>query len=376
MEVYLDNAATTPIDPMVYEAMQPYLKNDFGNPSSTHSFGRISKSAIEESRKKVADLVNASPGEIFFTSGGTEADNTSLNGLIRRYNIRNVITSPIEHHAVLHSLEFFESIGLTRVQFLDVDKKGNIDKDQLIGLLKDKKDNLVSLMHANNEIGNLIDLEEIGEICREHKALFHSDTVQSIARYSLDLNKVNINAVLGSAHKFHGPKGIGFMYIKSSTRIPPYILGGGQERDMRAGTENVYGIVGLARALEIAYDDLSPNQKHIESLKSRMIKGLKKSIPEVKFNGISEDIKRSLYSVLSVSLPPSDKNEMFLFQLDLKGIAASGGSACGSGALKGSHVINALKAEKDRTTVRFSFSKFNTQEEVDYTLDKIKEILL
>jgi cysteine desulfurase len=231
-------------------------------------------------------------------------------------------------------------------------------------------------MHANNEIGNLIDLEEIGEICREHKALFHSDTVQSIARYSLDLNKVNINAVLGSAHKFHGPKGIGFMYIKSSTRIPPYILGGGQERDMRAGTENVYGIVGLARALEIAYDDLSPNQKHIESLKSRMIKGLKKSIPEVKFNGISEDIKRSLYSVLSVSLPPSDKNEMFLFQLDLKGIAASGGSACGSGALKGSHVINALKAEKDRTTVRFSFSKFNTQEEVDYTLDKIKEILL
>ena len=375
MEVYLDNAATTPIDPMVYEAMQPYLKNEFGNPSSTHSFGRISKSAIESARKKVADLLNTSPGEIFFTSGGTEADNTSLNGLIRRYNIKNVITTPIEHHAVLHSLEFFESIGLIRIQFLDVDEKGNINNDQLTDLLKDKKDNLVSLMHANNEIGNLIDLEEIGQICAEHNALFHSDTVQSVARYTLDLKKININAVLGSAHKFHGPKGIGFMFINSSTRIPPYILGGGQERDMRAGTENVYGIVGLAKALEIAYTDLSPNQKHIESLKTRMIKGLKKAIPGVKFNGLSEDIKASLYSVLSISLPPSDKNEMILFQLDLNGIAASGGSACGSGALKGSHVINALKGEEDRTTIRFSFSKFNTKDEVDYTLDKIREIL-
>ena len=375
MKVYLDNAATTPIDTAVYEAMQPYLKNDFGNPSSTHSYGRISKSAIEEARKKVADILNASPGEIFFTSGGTEADNTSLSGLIRRYNIKNVITSPIEHHAVLHSLEFFESIGLAHVQFLDVDKKGNIDKDQLIDLLKNKKDCLVSLMHANNEIGNLINLAEIGEICSEYKALFHSDTVQSIARYMFDLNKVNINALLGSAHKFHGPKGIGFMYINASTRIPPYILGGGQERDMRAGTENVYGIVGLAKAMEIAYEDLPRNQKHIESLKSRMINGLKKNIPGVKFNGLSENIKNSLYSVLSVSLPPSDKNEMILFQLDLNGIAASGGSACGSGALKGSHVINALKGEKNRTTIRFSFSKFNTPEEVDFTLDKLKEIL-
>jgi cysteine desulfurase len=376
MKVYLDNAATTPLDPQVYEAMQPYLKDGFGNPSSTHAFGRVSKSAIEAARKKVAELLNTSPGEIFFTSGGTEADNTSLSGLIRRYDIKNVITSPIEHHAVLHSLEFFESIGLIKIQFLDVDENGNINKDQLVDLLKEKKDNLVSLMHANNEIGNLIDLEEIGQICKEHKALFQSDTVQSMARYVLDLKKVNINAVLGSAHKFHGPKGIGFMYINSSTRIPPYILGGGQERDMRAGTENVYGIVGLAKAMEIAYDQLSANRKHIESLKSRMIKGLKKIIKDVKFNGLSEDIEESLYSVLSVSLPPSDKNEMILFQLDLNGVAASGGSACGSGALKGSHVINALKADNERTTIRFSFSKFNTTEEVDYTLNKIKEILL
>jgi cysteine desulfurase len=376
MKVYLDNAATTPLDPQVYEAMQPYLKDGFGNPSSTHAFGRVSKSAIEAARKKVAELLNTSPGEIFFTSGGTEADNTSLSGLIRRYDIKNVITSPIEHHAVLHSLEFFESIGLIKIQFLDVDENGNINKDQLVDLLKEKKDNLVSLMHANNEIGNLIDLEEIGQICKEHKALFQSDTVQSMARYVLDLKKVNINAVLGSAHKFHGPKGIGFMYINSSTRIPPYILGGGQERDMRAGTENVYGIVGLAKAMEIAYDQLSANRKHIESLKSRMIKGLKKLIKDVKFNGLSEDIEGSLYSVLSVSLPPSDKNEMILFQLDLNGVAASGGSACGSGALKGSHVINALTADDERTTIRFSFSKFNTTEEVDYTLNKIKEILL
>ena len=375
MKVYLDNAATTPIDPQVYETMQPYLKDGFGNPSSTHSFGRVSKSAIESARKKVAELLNANPGEIFFTSGGTEADNTSLSGLIRRYNIKNVITSPIEHHAVLHTLEYFESIGLARIHFLDVDEKGNINKDQLTDLLKEKKDNLVSLMNANNEIGNLIDLEEIGQICKEQKALFHSDTVQSIARYTIDLKKVNINAVLGSAHKFHGPKGIGFMYINSSTRIPPYILGGGQERDMRAGTENVHGIVGLAKAMEIAYDQLSVNRKHIESLKLRMAKGLNKIIPGLKFNGLSEDIERSLYSVLSVSLPPSDKNEMILFQLDLKGIAASGGSACGSGALKGSHVISALNTDSERTTIRFSFSKFNSPEEVDYTIDKMKEIL-
>jgi len=375
MKVYLDNAATTPIDPQVYEAMQPYLKDGFGNPSSTHSFGRESKSAIEAARKKVAEILNTSPGEIFFTSGGTEADNTSLSGFIRRYNIKNVITSPIEHHAVLHSLEFFESLGLVRIHFMDIDEKGNINKDQLIDLLKEKKDNLVSLMHANNEIGNLIHLEEIGQICKEHKALFHSDTVQSIARYTIDLKKVNVNAVLGSAHKFHGPKGIGFMYINSSTRIPPFILGGGQERDMRAGTENVYGIVGLARAMEIAYDQLTENRKHIETLKSRMIQGLNNTIPGLKYNGLSDDVGKSLYSVLSVSLPPSEKNEMILFQLDLNGIAASGGSACGSGALKGSHVINALNTDPGRTTIRFSFSKFNTVEEIDFTLSKLKEIL-
>jgi len=374
MKVYLDNAATTPIDPEVYEAMQPYLKEGFGNPSSTHSFGRASKSAIEAARKKVASHLKTTPGEIFFTSGGTEADNTTLHGLIRRYNIRHVVTTHLEHHAVLHTLEYLESIGLTSIKYLDIDQDGNIDNDQLADLLKDKKDVLVSLMHANNEIGNIIDLYKIGELCKEHNALFHSDTVQTVGRYAFDLEKININAILGSAHKFHGPKGIGFMYVNSNTKIPPYVLGGGQERELRAGTENVYGIVGLAKAIEVAYGQLEINKKHIEHLKSRMIKKLKNIIPGVQFNGKSADINHSLYSVLSVSLPPSDKNEMILFQLDLQNIAASGGSACGSGALKGSHVINALKGDRNRTTIRFSFSKFNTIDEVDYTISTLKEI--
>jgi cysteine desulfurase len=374
MKVYLDNAATTPLDPQVYEAMQPYLREEFGNPSSTHSFGRTCKSAIEMARKNVADLLHTSPGEIYFTSGGTEADNTTLHGLIRRYNIKHVVTTHLEHHAVLHTLEYLESIGLTRIIYLDPDQEGNIEYDQLAGILKEKKDILVTLMHANNEIGNLIDLYQIGELCKEHNALFHSDTVQTVGRYVIDLDRTNTNAILGSAHKFHGPKGIGFMYVDAKTRIPPYLFGGGQERELRAGTENVYGIVGLAKALTIAYDQLEANRKHQEDLKLRMIKGLKNIIPGVQFNGTSGDVNNSLYSVLSVSLPSSDKNEMILFQLDLKNIAASGGSACGSGALKGSHVINALNTDTDRSTIRFSFSKFNTVEEIDYTLSALKAI--
>ena len=374
MQVYLDNAATTPLDPQVYEAMQPYLKERFGNPSSTHSFGRASKSAVESARKKVAELLNATPGEIFFTSGGTEADNTTLHGLIRRYNIKHVITTHIEHHAVLHTLEYLESLGLTSLIYLEIDQEGNFNIDQLTNLLQEKKDVLVTLMHANNEIGNLYDLNQIGELCKEHNALFHSDTVQTMGRYVLDLDKTNINAVIGSAHKFHGPKGMGFMYVNADKRIPPFILGGGQERELRAGTENVSGIVGLSKALEVAYDQLPTNRKHIEHLKSKMRDSLNDIIPGVRFNGKSGDIKHSLYSVLSVSLPPSSKNEMILFQLDLKDIAASGGSACGSGALKGSHVINALETDSDRTTIRFSFSKFNTEEEIDYTIATLKDI--
>lgn len=375
MSIYLDNAATTPLDPEVFEAMRPYLTDHFGNPSSTHSFGRTTKSALESARKKVAEILNASPSEIFFTSGGTEADNTSLNGLVRRYNIKKVITSPLEHHAVLHTLEHLESVGLISIQFLGIDEKGNMDISQLEGLLKDEKSVLVSLMHGNNEIGNIINLEEVGDICHEYKALFQSDTVQTVGRYPIDLGTIKINAILGAAHKFHGPMGNGFMYINANTRIPSLILGGGQERDMRAGTENIYGIVGLAKALEISNQHQSTNRKHIEDLKWRMMEGIRRSVADVSFNGMSDHMEESLYSVLSVSLPPSPKNEMLLFQLDLNDIAASGGSACGSGALKGSHVINELKIDPDRTTVRFSFSKYNTPDEIDATISKLVEIL-
>lgn len=376
MKVYLDNAATTPMDPLVVEAMLPYMEKAFGNPSSTHAFGREAKSALETARKKVAELLNAAPGEIFFTSGGTEADNTILNGLVRRFDIQRVITSPVEHHAVLHTLEHLESLGLIRISYLDVDAEGKLDIGQLETLLKDRRNTLVSLMHANNEIGNLIDLGNIGAICREFKALFHSDTVQGIGRYNYDLKKIPVHAILGSAHKFHGPKGVGFMYVNSETKIPSYILGGGQEREMRAGTENVPGIVGMVKALEVAYAQLDINKKQILHLKERMLQGLQEIIPDVRFNGKSWDLEGSLYSVLSISLPPSDKNEMILFQLDLKGIAASGGSACGSGALHGSHVIQALKTDTDRATIRFSFSKFNTVEEIDFALKSVKDILI
>jgi len=375
MSIYLDNAATSPLDPEVYEAMRPYLTDHFGNPSSTHSFGRTTKSAIESARKKVAEILNASPSEIFFTSGGTEADNTSLDGLVLRYNIKKVVTSRLEHHAVLHTLEHLKSKGLIKIHFLDNDEKGSFDLSQLEDLLKDEESMLVSLMHGNNEIGNLISLEDVGNICHEHKALFQSDTVQTIGRYPIDLGSLKINAILGAAHKFHGPKGIGFMYINSNTRIPPFILGGGQERDMRAGTENIYGIVGLAKALEISDKEQSNNRKHIEGLKLRMIDGIRNAIAGVTFNGMSDNMDGSLYSVLSVSLPSSPKNEMLLFQLDLNNIAASGGSACGSGALKGSHVINALKTDPDRTTIRFSFSKYNSKEDIDTTISKLVEIL-
>ena len=375
MSIYLDNAATSPLDPEVFEAMRPFLTDHFGNPSSTHSFGRTTKSAIESARKKVADILNTSPSEIFFTSGGTEADNTSLNGLVRRYNIKQVITSQLEHHAVLHTLEHLESIGLIKVIFLDNDEKGNFDIAQLEEILKDKKSSLASLMHGNNEIGNLINLEEVGNLCHEHKALFQSDTVQTVGRYPIDLRSLKINAILGAAHKFHGPKGVGFLYINSNTKIPSLILGGGQERDLRAGTENIYGIVGLAKALEISVAQQVVNRRHIEDLKERMKVGLVNAIEGVSFNGTSDDMNKSLYSVLSVSLPHSTKNEMLLFQLDLNNIAASGGSACGSGALKGSHVINALKTDPDRTTIRFSFSKYNSGEEIDTTISKLVEIL-
>lgn len=375
MRVYLDNAATTAIDDRVIEAMLPYMKHHYGNPSSVHSHGREVRSAIEKARKKVAELLNASPAEIFFTSGGTEADNTAIVCGIDTHGITHAITSPIEHHAVLHTLEECAKKGKVKLTLLDVNKYGEIDLDQLEQLLKANPKSFVSLMHGNNEIGNLNDLNKIGELAREHQAFFHSDTVQTMGHYVHDLKTIPVDAIVAGAHKFHGPKGSGFLYVRKDKKIHPFIYGGAQERNMRGGTENVIGIVGIAKALELAYEDMNGHRKFIESLKSRFIELLKENITGVSFNGLSADMDRSLYTVLNVSLPPSEENRgMLTFNLDLNGISASGGSACSSGATSGSHVLKALGHNAEREAIRFSFSRLNSQEEIDYTVDKLKEL--
>ena len=375
MRIYLDNAATTQPDPAVIEAMLPYLSEHFGNPSSIHSFGRETKSAIELARKKIAGLVGAMPSEIYFTSGGTEADNTALHGLTVTYGIKNIISSPLEHHAVLHTLDDLkDSMGIG-IHFLDVDARGEFDMDQLAGLLQEFPSSLVTLMHANNETGNITDIASVGNLCKEHKALFHSDTVQTMGKLPLNLGELNITSLAGSAHKFHGPKGTGFLYVRGSSKIKPYIHGGGQERNMRSGTENVAGVVGIAKALEIAVEDMDANRLHIEKLKRHMISALLENIGGIEFNGLSGDMDRSLYTVLNTSIPPDEKLDMLLFQLDLKNIAASGGSACASGALQGSHVLNAMNADPQRPVIRFSFSKYNTPEEVEIAVKELTAIV-
>jgi cysteine desulfurase len=375
MRVYLDNAATTALDDRVIEAMLPYMKVHYGNPSSVHSHGREVRSAIEKARKKVAELLNTSPSEIFFTSGGTEADNTAIVCGIETHGITNAISSPIEHHAVLHTLEEFAKKGKVRLNLLDVNEKGEINLGQLEELLKSNPKSFVSLMHANNEIGNINDLNAIGNLAKEYGAFFHSDTVQTMGHYAHDLKALPLDALVAGGHKFHGPKGSGFLYVRKEKRIHPFIYGGAQERNMRGGTENVIGIVGIAKALELAYEDMDVHRKHIESLKKRFIELLKINIPGVAFNGLSEDLGKSLYTVLNVSLPPSEENRgMLMFNLDLNGISVSGGSACSSGASSGSHVLRALGHNSEREAVRFSFSRFNTLEEINFTVDKLKDL--
>jgi cysteine desulfurase len=373
MRVYLDNAATTPLDPEVFEAMKPFMLEDFGNPSSTHSHGRKVRAAIESARKKIAELMNCTPGEIIFTSGGTEADNAILRCAVSTYSFKNIISSPIEHHAVTHTVEHLGKEGVN-VHMVNLDKNGHVDLAHLETLLKNYPGSLVSLMQANNEIGNLLDINRVGELCTEHKAFFHSDTVQTVGHYKHDMKSLQVCGMTAAAHKFHGPKGIGFMFIRKDKKIHSFIHGGAQERNMRGGTENVYGIVGLAKALEIAYRDLDAHVRHIQSLKSRMIEQLRAQIPGVTFNGDSANLEKSLYTVLNVSLPESEENEMLLFNLDLQGISASGGSACSSGATTGSHVLGTLYPESKRGAVRFSFSKYNTVEEIDFTVSKLAEL--
>lgn len=372
MKVYLDNAATTPLDPEVINAMLPVMQNSYGNPSSIHFWGRETKTALENARKTVARLINAAPSEIFFTSGGTEANNTAIFCSVRDLGIKHAITSRIEHHAVLHTLEELEKEGRVKLSFVNLDEKGSINIEHLDEILKSNDRSLVSLMHGNNEIGNLLPIKEVGDICEKYNAVLHSDTVQTMAHFPFDLKKIKVQFINCAAHKFHGPKGVGFLYINSKIKIQPFIFGGSQERNMRGGTENVYGIVGLAKAMEIAIGNLDEHMEKISALKSYMAEKLKTNFPDIRFNG--DTLGKSLYTVLNVSFPSTENSEMLLFNLDIAGIACSGGSACSSGTDTGSHVLKTLYGNSDRPSVRFSFSKYNTKEEVDYVVEKLKEL--
>ena len=374
MRIYLDNAATTPLDPEVFEAMKPFMLEDFGNPSSTHAHGRKVRTAIESARKKVAELLNCAPGEIIFTSGGTEADNAIITCAIKTYNIKHALSTQIEHHAVTHTLETLAKQGIVELHHVKLDEKGHVDISHLEKLLKTYPNALVSLMHANNEIGNILDLQRVSDLCNLHKAYFHSDTVQTMGHYRHDMKALKAHGMTAAAHKFHGPKGVGFMYINKDKKIQQFVHGGAQERNMRGGTENVYGIIGLSKALEICYRDMAEHVHHITQLKSYMIEKLAENIPGIDFNGDSANLDRSLYTVLNVSLPESEENEMLLFNLDMKGISASGGSACSSGASTGSHVLGAIYPNSQRGAVRFSFSKYNKVEEIDFVISKLLEI--
>lgn len=373
MRVYFDNAATTPVDKDVLKAMYEVMETHYGNPSSIHAHGREVRTIVEKARKTIASLLHASPAEFFFTSGGTEADNMAIKSGIIDHGIKHAITSRIEHHAVIHTLQALEKSGVIKLSYVNIDHKGNIDIAHLEELLQSEQRSFVSLMHANNELGTITDIEAVGEICEQYDAIFHCDTVQTMGHYAHDLSKLKVHFLVCAAHKLHGPKGVGFLYINHKIKINPMIFGGSQERNMRGGTENVYGIVGLARSLEIAYSEMAQHQQYIQDLKSYMIAQLQQHIPGIEFNG-ETDPEKSLYTVLNVSFPAMDMAEMLLFSLDIAGISASGGSACSSGTNIGSHVLNGIRANPDRPAVRFSFSKYNTKEEVDFVVEKVKEI--
>jgi len=373
MRVYLDNAATTPLDKEVLKSMFEVMESQYGNPSSIHAHGREVRTLIEKSRKTVAALLQASPSEFFFTSGGTEADNMAIRCGIIDYGITHAITTTIEHHAVLHTLQALEKNGVIKLSYVNIDSKGTVDYKHLEELLRINERSFVSLMQANNELGTLTDLEVVGDLCEQYNAIFHCDTVQTMGHYSHDLSKLKVHFLVCAAHKLHGPKGVGFLYINHAIKINPMIFGGSQERNMRGGTENVYGIIGLGKALEIAYEDMDAHQKHIQGLKTYMKEQLIAHVSGIQFNG-ETDPQKSLYTVLNVSFPEMEMAEMLLFSLDIAGISASGGSACSSGTNIGSHVLNGIGANANRPAVRFSFSKLNTKEEIDYVIDKVKEL--
>ncbi|MBB5643836.1 cysteine desulfurase family protein [Pedobacter cryoconitis] len=373
--IYLDNAATTPLDKEVMAEMINVMENYYGNPSSIHAQGREVRTLIEKARKTVAGLLNATPAEIFFTSGGTEADNTAIRCGIAAFGIRHAITSKIEHHAVEHTLgQLLKDGVIDKLSFVNIDAKGNVDYDHLEQLLKENSRSFVSLMHANNELATLTDMEKVGDICERYEAIYHCDTVQTMGHYAHDVRKIKAHFIVCAAHKLHGPKGVGFLFVNHTVKISPMIFGGAQERNMRGGTENVYGIVGLAKALEMAYSHMEEHQAYIQDLKTYMKDKLAEEIPAISFNG-ETDPEKSLYTVLNVSFPAMDMSDMLLFNLDINGISASGGSACSSGSNIGSHVLTAIGTDPNRPSVRFSFSKLNTKEEIDYVIEKVKHIV-
>ena len=375
MKVYFDNAATTPMAKEVIEEIKPYLHSYFGNPSSTHSFGRKTRNAIEISRKKIANFIGAENNEIVFTSGGTEADNMALRSAVADLKVQRIITSKIEHHAVGHTAECLKESHNIELVYLDTDEFGNPSINQLKELLHNNTKTLVSLMHANNEIGTLLPIEEVAWLCSQYDhVFFHSDTVQTMGHYYFDVKKLKIDFLVCSAHKFHGPKGIGFLYVNKNLNLNPIITGGSQERSHRGGTENLYGIIGLSKAMELAFTEIEDHQKQVSELKKYLKDELIKIDSRIKFNGEVQN-EKSLYTVLSVRFPKDICNSMLLFSLDIHGIASSGGSACSSGSNKGSHVLAELPDQENYQSIRFSFSRYNSKEEVDYTLGKIRSII-
>lgn len=378
-KVYFDNAATTQMRDDVIASITHVMQTEYGNPSSTHAYGRSAKSLLESCRKDIAKIFNATPGEIIFTSGGTEADNLILISAVRDLGVKRIITTPIEHHAVLHTIEWLGENYNAQIEFVHLDACGMVNYEDLENRLKDESaKTLVSLMHVNNEVGNVLDIQKVADLCEEYGAYFHSDTVQSVGHFELDFSKTPVDFATAAAHKFHGPKGAGFAFIRKNTGLRSLIMGGAQERGMRAGTESIYAIAGMTEALKLAYRNLDDERKHILEIKNYFKEELKANFPDVKFNGNCGDNENSTYTLLNVCLPiPAEKAMMLLFQLDLKGIACSKGSACQSGSEGGSHVLNAILSEEDlkKPSIRFSFSSYNTKEEVDYVIGVLKEFV-
>lgn len=378
-KIYFDNAATTQIDSAVVDRIQNIMLNNYGNPNSTHSYGRSARTLIEKARKTVATQFKASPSEIYFTSCGTESDNMVLISAVRDLRVKRIITSKIEHKAVLNVVKYLAETESIEIKYVDVLKNGLIDYNHLEILLKESSlKTLVSLMHINNEIGSKLDLIRVGKMCADNNALFHSDTVQSIGKYDFDLSKLNIDFIVGSAHKFHGPKGIGFVYINKNLKLNPFVIGGNQERGMRAGTESVHNICGLETAFIDSYQNIITNNKHIQNLKTEFTNQIKKLIPSIKFNGSCENNLLSSPSIINVCLPISKEKSVLLeFNLDMKGIACSRGSACQSGSQSGSHVLNSIlsKEDLDKPSLRFSFSKYNSSVEVNRVVSVLKDFV-